>query len=1120
MIDFEHGPLAEDSRFLICGPTGAGKTTILDAICLVLYGTTPRLNIRKVEGYVDEYENFTLGKDRADIKIDDTRMLMRRGSLSAYVELVFTDKDERELKAVWRCNRAHNRPDGNIKAPEWNLFDASDDTLLCSKKPETLKEISRSIGLSFEQFCRTTMLAQGDFTKFLKSDEGEKSQILEKLTGTDIYSEISIRIHQKKTEKEAVRQQIASRMEGVQLLSDEEMTAYHEQQKSLLDEIEKLKQEEKILEDNCQWYSQMELFVKQLDEVRTSYTQQKEKTETATFKAEQQLLKDWNDTLPQRDCWKERKQAELLLSERQHELESLQQTYNRLTSGYQALQLKLREKQQIQQRVQTYLAKEAPNENCYKQITFIESLAKQRKEAMHLIQQGNAAIQLKRNEYAKLQQQLTSQRELVQQQECLVKEKDAEILATSQLIQSLNYEELLKLRSTLEKQGADLRDYRMLVESEQKTIADSQQQAQLRHEAETAVAFYLKEVQQLTSKASQLDGQLRTQQDIYDKQQRACGDLMKEYRSLLSEGDTCPLCGQPIQHLATDEHFVSILKPVKELLDSLRQQAQTANQQVAANQAQLAVRQRDLQQKTVEATAADKASKEAQTKLQAHPLYPTYASSASPFEAVDAQLAQVVTQQQQLDMQLKEVGLQQQKLAELQKTKDKFEKELRNAENIVQDIEKQQTRLKENAMAEQSNLVQAHHIQHDREMQLAEFIDMSRLKEEEDTYLTTLKVGAEHFQVAKEKALSVDTHIQEISTELHHVEASKKEIDQQQPLWAQTQPEQPQLIENLLSQWTSLQTRVGLNTEVRRQAQQQLAAADAALNTYFAQPTSVEEARFALLVEQTPSDMETLRDKHLALRDTMVRLATQKEAAEQNLAAHQQKRPTLDDDTTLATLNASVQRKKDELNEHNQQLGKLTQALETDQKNRQQYAAIGRELEQANEEMNRWSHLHKLFGSNDGKKFRNIAQSYVLEQLLLHANQYLRQFTQRYELECQPGSLTILLRDKEAGGILRPTTTISGGESFLISLSLALGLSSLSRSSFSMDTLFIDEGFGTLDSTYLSSVMDALERLHQIGGKKIGIISHVESLKERLTTQIQVSRVNNTLSKITVVSLI
>ena len=183
-------------------------------------------------------------------------------------------------------------------------------------------------------------------------------------------------------------------------------------------------------------------------------------------------------------------------------------------------------------------------------------------------------------------------------------------------------------------------------------------------------------------------------------------------------------------------------------------------------------------------------------------------------------------------------------------------------------------------------------------------------------------------------------------------------------------------------------------------------------------------------------------------------------------------------------------------------------------------ASIQQELQAAEAGFNRWGRSHELFGSADGKKFRNIAQSYVLTQLLINANQYLRQFTDRYEMVCQPGSLTILLCDNEAGGITRPTTTISGGEGFLISLSLALGLSSLSRASISMDTLFIDEGFGTLDSTYLSAVMDALERLHQMGGKRVGIISHVESLKDRVTTQIQVSRVNTTLSKVEVVSLL
>ena len=229
-IDFENGPLSEDSRFLICGPTGAGKTTILDAICLALYGTTPRLNIKKVEAYVDQYENYKL-KDRDEVKIDDTRMMMRRGSLSAFVELYFTDKDECPLKAVWQCSRVRNNLQGNVKEPEWLLFDGKTDTLIDDRKSNVLKEISRRIGLTFEQFCRTTMLAQGEFTKFLKSDEGEKSQILEKLTGTTIYSEVSVRIHQLKNEKEAACNQITSMMQGVQLLSDTDVEEILQQQK-------------------------------------------------------------------------------------------------------------------------------------------------------------------------------------------------------------------------------------------------------------------------------------------------------------------------------------------------------------------------------------------------------------------------------------------------------------------------------------------------------------------------------------------------------------------------------------------------------------------------------------------------------------------------------------------------------------------------------------------------------------------------------------------------------------------------------------------------------------------------------------------------------------------------
>ena len=177
------------------------------------------------------------------------------------------------------------------------------------------------------------------------------------------------------------------------------------------------------------------------------------------------------------------------------------------------------------------------------------------------------------------------------------------------------------------------------------------------------------------------------------------------------------------------------------------------------------------------------------------------------------------------------------------------------------------------------------------------------------------------------------------------------------------------------------------------------------------------------------------------------------------------------------------------------------------------------EYKRLESDYHKWNSLCHLFGDNNGVKFRNIAQSYVLRELLYHANQYLRQFTDRYEMICPSVSLTILIRDFYQGGAQRPTSTLSGGESFLVSLSLALGLSALTHDNQSVDTLFIDEGFGTLSSDYLNVVMDTLEKLHQLNGKRVGIISHVEGLRERIRTQIQVRRKDNSCSEIKTVCL-
>ena len=168
-------------------------------------------------------------------------------------------------------------------------------------------------------------------------------------------------------------------------------------------------------------------------------------------------------------------------------------------------------------------------------------------------------------------------------------------------------------------------------------------------------------------------------------------------------------------------------------------------------------------------------------------------------------------------------------------------------------------------------------------------------------------------------------------------------------------------------------------------------------------------------------------------------------------------------------------------------------------------------LEQAKRSETQWKTLDGIFGGADGFLFKKIAQSYIMQDILNHANSYLRRIAPRYELTAKPGSLIILVKDNE-DGICRSGNTLSGGEGFVISLSLALGLSSLSESNVCVDTIFIDEGFGTLSQDWLNAVMSTLEKLNSVSGKHVGIISHIEELQRRIPTVIEIKKVNATSS--------
>lgn len=1120
-IDFQNGPIGEDSCFLICGPTGAGKTTILDAICLALYGTTPRLNIKRTEGYVDEQENYKLAKDRTDVKIDDPRMLMRRGSLNAFVQLLFTDKDENLLRAVWRCDRAYNKIEGNIKSPEWSLFDEKTDSLITAKKPDLIKEITQRIGLTFEQFCRITMLAQGDFTKFLKSDEGEKSQILEKLTGTDIYSDISMRIHTIKTEKEIVCEKISTKMEGVKILSDEEKKSILKEQEEQLKRISNLTKIEVAVRDRIQWYNDLEKYIKQLDEVKIKLDSSNELSSSNVFEQETNLLTDWENTISQREILKKCQLINKDIQDRENKIDALAQKYIYLRKGLLGLEETLQTKLQIQEKIKSYIESETSKEESYKQLPFIESLAATYDANINEIQSWNSKIKTEKNDIFRHEEFLNNIQKQVKDIYCQLESKSKEINTISSAINALDYPNLLSQHEAYQKQVTSLQDYKSHLEVYKQINDNRLSKIQSLEQLEKTIISCSSKLHDEIVLSKHLETELNQQSELYEKQQRACSEIMKEYRSLLNEGDTCPLCGQKVQQVVTDEHFSSILVPIKEQLSKLRINVQDTQQKVSQLKAQLTLSESERKLKQQELQLSTKQLEEQSSILKSHPAYEQFMIKDDTKEKIDTALLKLTDQLSSVDKQLKEIGTLQKQLTIIQKDKDDLERKDKQLQLTKQDLEKKRTVLQQSLITGNDMLIKKQKEQEEILRQLGKYVDIEVFKIHSHELIKSLKIGAERYEIALQKASSVETHIQEVKKELERINQLKEHVEGKKPEWKIISFDNtPLAIESLGDNWLQLQTTLVSTTDSLRELSESLQNEKKVLNGYYSQENAVTSDRLEYLVHISLDEITNLKKKHQKIRDEQVRLKSQYEVAKEHLETHRKKQSVIQEDETLENLTNRSDEIKNEINQTNQLLGRLVQQLESDKLNVQKFDSIQKELNDAETDLSRWTHLHKLFGSNDGKKFRNIAQSYVLEQLLVNANQYLCQFTTRYKMECQPGSLTILLRDLEAGGVIRPTTTISGGESFLISLSLALGLSSLSRSSFSMDTLFIDEGFGTLDGTYLSCVLDALERLHQIGGKKIGIISHVESLKERLTTQVQVNRINATLSKVEVVSLV
>ncbi|MCT4704401.1 exonuclease subunit SbcC [Enterobacteriaceae bacterium H16N7] len=269
-----------------------------------------------------------------------------------------------------------------------------------------------------------------------------------------------------------------------------------------------------------------------------------------------------------------------------------------------------------------------------------------------------------------------------------------------------------------------------------------------------------------------------------------------------------------------------------------------------------------------------------------------------------------------------------------------------------------------------------------------------------------------------------------------------------------------------------------------------------------------DEADFqnALLDDTVRSELEQLKQQLERQQQQQSVLCQQAETA---LAQHQHARPeTLPVDTELVQLQQQLAERTQQLRDNATQQGQIQQQLRHDADSRVRQQSLMTEIKACEEQAEDWGYLNSLIGSKEGDKFRKFAQGLTLDNLVWLANTQLNRLHGRYLLQRKDSeALELQVVDTWQADAVRDTRTLSGGESFLVSLALALALSDLVSHKTRIDSLFLDEGFGTLDAETLDTALDALDTLNA-SGKTIGVISHVDAMKERIPVQIRVKKIN------------
>lgn len=1120
-IDFEAQPLADSEVFLITGKTGAGKSTLLDAICLALYASTPRLENTSMQGEMRDNEK--------DIKIKDPVQLMRRNTGEAFVRLTFTGSNGVHYEAQWSVARARNKVTGKIQNKKWALRNLDTD-FTYAKDKEIREEIALAIGLDFKQFCRTTLLAQGEFTRFLNSKDDEKAEILEKITGVDAYSRIGAKIFEQTVEKKKIWEDSQQKIEGIQILNDEEIAQKSNQLQQLDEQSQQIKNTLEKEQKKLRWLQQEQDFRQRKEQAKEDLAHVKAIAESDETQQQEQTIALWNHTIEARAKMNEAASCAKTILQQEAQLQSLKQTFRQI-QGAQSYELQQEQTIALSiKKIDDYLAQEAPKVHLYENAqtlnTLIESFLKNKKDAANNLQYANQIKKELSTQYLpKLENAKTMLEECQKtynQQVINVQEAEAEL-------EQLHLPQLRQQQESLKTLLNDIQTAKNLLEllheEQNRHVLSKENLVQLQN----SIQEKEKQLQVLTQESHDAEIRKNALQLAYEKQRESINKWAKSIRIKLQIGDTCPVCQQRIESTLPHEDNIDALVIEAEKLykDAENEYNKILTSQNAIDSDIKALKNSLANEQKVFAKCCEslaKATQKAQEAAKKIPEGENETQTLATLEKVSAQIAEAEVKEKEAK---KLRTLRDQKLQEYEVLRNGMlaaQQKVNDTQHRIELVEAQislQTKDSEKAQNDIQTLIgEAEKLswKNDWHTMLTEFG-----KEVED--------GAITYKMNTEKQQKLAAELKQFEEGNKNLAAVQDAIVKLMPTWG-TPSKEPLMLKRIpkvLTRASELQSQITAALQQMNAAKEKEEDTKKWLKEFMEKKQEMlkdfsDKEQEILLDENLLLQLDTLQQCDIAekteainrIKQQLVSKQTVWDELEKAYQLHTGEYEALFDedekiseeeslDTRISTSIASLEA---QLSELGNQRGGIIRDLEIDRSNKTKVGSLLQESAQKKADFEKWSRLNQLLGDATGNKFRRIAQSYVLASLIHSANGYMRTLSDRYILKVVPGTFVISLEDAYQGYVSRAASTLSGGESFLVSLSLALALSDIGTQ-LSVDTLFIDEGFGTLSGEPLQHAVNTLRSLHSKSGRHVGIISHVEELKERIPVQIRVNQEGN-----------